>query len=174
MGVSRGSGGTCMRCLPLCKCAPTTLSPPSCIPACPAPLRPLQSQDAARLRSFVEDHKPHVVVLGASHPEARVLEADLKSIRDYILFDNPTLAIGACCLGGGEGGSMRLGSGLSKAEVGVLFVGEQLKPIWAAGWATGSRGPSFIPARGGRRGAWKGSHAVAQPRSPALLPLLFS
>ncbi len=59
----------------------------------------MQSQDAARLRSFLEDHKPHVIVLGASHPEARALEADLKTIRDAILNDNPSFFIGGWARG---------------------------------------------------------------------------
>lgn len=54
---------------------------------------PKKAQDAARIRSFIEDHKPHVIVMGASNPEARVLEADLKAIRDQILLDNPNFFI---------------------------------------------------------------------------------
>lgn len=30
----------------------------------------MQGQDAQRIRAFIEDHKPHVIVLGASCPEA--------------------------------------------------------------------------------------------------------
>lgn len=52
------------------------------------------------MRRFLEDHKPHVLVLGASSPEARQLEVDLKAIRDQILMDNPTFFLGGClCVG---------------------------------------------------------------------------
>jgi hypothetical protein len=41
-----------------------------------------------------QEHKPHAIVVGASHPEARTLEQDLLAIRESILLDNPRFVIG--------------------------------------------------------------------------------
>ncbi|KAL4442498.1 hypothetical protein ABPG77_005082 [Micractinium sp. CCAP 211/92] len=50
---------------------------------------PKKAQDAARVRQFIETHKPHAIVVGASSPEARTLELDLQAILESILIDNP-------------------------------------------------------------------------------------
>jgi hypothetical protein len=47
----------------------------------------------------VQEHKPHAIVVGASHPEARNLEQDLGAIREHILLENPRFQIGGCCCG---------------------------------------------------------------------------
>ncbi|KAL4447813.1 hypothetical protein ABPG75_005032 [Micractinium tetrahymenae] len=50
---------------------------------------PKKGQDAQRVRQFIETHKPHAIVVGASSPEARTLEHDLRAILESILIDNP-------------------------------------------------------------------------------------
>ncbi|GAB4816099.1 hypothetical protein N2152v2_003145 [Parachlorella kessleri] len=86
---------------------------------------PRKSQDAARLRSFLEDHKPHVIVLGASHPEARALEADLKTIRDAILNDNPSFFID-------------LGTG----DIATRLADESLAALWGTSGAAAEEFPA--------------------------------
>lgn len=50
---------------------------------------PKKSQDALRIRQFIETHKPHAIVVGASSPEARTLEQDLRAILESILIEHP-------------------------------------------------------------------------------------
>lgn len=45
----------------------------------------LQKLDAQRITDFILQHQPHVVVIGASVPEAAQLGKDLQTISDKIL-----------------------------------------------------------------------------------------
>ena len=49
----------------------------------------LQAKDAERIRDFILEHSPHVVLVGASGMECRQLKEDLDSIRDHILMNMP-------------------------------------------------------------------------------------
>ncbi len=51
---------------------------------------------------MLQSHKPHAIVVGASHPEARTLEQDLTAIKESILLDNPRFYIGVCSAGQGS------------------------------------------------------------------------
>jgi transcription elongation factor SPT6 len=49
----------------------------------------VQSRDAERIRDFILEHAPHVVLVGAAGLECRQLKEDLDSIRDHILMEMP-------------------------------------------------------------------------------------
>ncbi|PRW45415.1 transcription elongation factor SPT6 isoform A [Chlorella sorokiniana] len=72
-----------------------------------------KGKDAARIRAFIEDHKPHAIVVGASSPEARTLEQDVRSILESIIIENPRFNI-------------ELGTG----EVVVLMADESVAAAW--------------------------------------------
>lgn len=48
----------------------------------------LQAQDAAQVRDFLMEHKPHVIAVGATNLSCRQLLADMKSIRDHFLSEH--------------------------------------------------------------------------------------
>lgn len=49
----------------------------------------MQSKDAQRIRDFILEHRPHVVMVGATNLHCKQLHADLAHIRDHILEHNP-------------------------------------------------------------------------------------
>ncbi|KAI3425064.1 hypothetical protein D9Q98_008441 [Chlorella vulgaris] len=96
---------------------------------------PKKAQDAARVRAFIEDHKPHAIVVGASHPEARTLELDLGLIREAIVLDNPRYII-------------ELGTG----ELQILMADESVAAVWENSAAARDELLSATPAPIVRRG----------------------
>ncbi|KFM24955.1 Transcription elongation factor spt6 [Auxenochlorella protothecoides] len=50
---------------------------------------PRRAGDAARVRAFLEAHDPHLLAVGAGHPEARGLHADLAGVLDSVLVHAP-------------------------------------------------------------------------------------
>lgn len=44
-----------------------------------------QKRDAERIRDFILEHKPHVLLVGGANMACRQLKADLTAVRDYIL-----------------------------------------------------------------------------------------
>ncbi|EFN54675.1 hypothetical protein CHLNCDRAFT_58171 [Chlorella variabilis] len=54
---------------------------------------PKKGSDAQRIRSFILEHKPHAIVVGASSPEARTLYEDLGQIRESIMLEDPRFMI---------------------------------------------------------------------------------
>lgn len=51
----------------------------------------LQKMDAQRITDFILQHQPHLVVIGASMPEAAQLREDLQNIADSILTNHAAL-----------------------------------------------------------------------------------
>ena len=52
--------------------------------------RPLgQAKDAARIRDFILEHRPHVILVGGANLNCRQLLAELTVIRDHILETQP-------------------------------------------------------------------------------------
>ncbi|PSC69358.1 transcription elongation factor SPT6 [Micractinium conductrix] len=74
---------------------------------------PKKGTDATRIRQFIETHKPHAIVVGASSPEATTLESDLRDIKESILLDNPRFMI-------------ELGTG----DLQVLMADESVPAVW--------------------------------------------
>ncbi len=48
-----------------------------------------QAKDAARIREFLLEHKPHAVLVGAANSRCKVLKEDLDRLRDHILEHMP-------------------------------------------------------------------------------------
>ena len=57
--------------------------PPGDTPSKPA--LPVQAKDAERIRDFIMEHRPHVVLVGGANPVCRQLVAVLNGVRDHIL-----------------------------------------------------------------------------------------
>lgn len=49
----------------------------------------MQVKDAERIRDFILEHRPHVVMVGATNLHCKQLHADLRSILDHILEHHP-------------------------------------------------------------------------------------
>eukprot|EP00887_Chlorella_sp_A99_P000019 scaffold16.g19.t1 len=52
---------------------------------------PKKGADAAKLKAFITDHRPHAIALGASHPEALQLKLDLEALLEDLVTTNPQL-----------------------------------------------------------------------------------
>ena len=50
-----------------------------------APEPAAQKRDAERIRDFILEHKPHVLLVGGANMACRQLKAELTAVRDYIL-----------------------------------------------------------------------------------------
>lgn len=53
------------------------------------PWLPVQVKDAERIRDFILEHRPHVVLVGATNLHCKQLHGDLRAIMDHILEHHP-------------------------------------------------------------------------------------
>ena len=87
-----------------------------------------QARDAARVREFVLEHKPHVILVGGANLWCRALREDLGRVRDHILDTMP-----------------RALTRSDTGDIDVRLADETLAAAWAASAAAISELPEQPP-----------------------------